>query len=50
VVEGMENKSRCVRTACAAPCDRMPACADRMGLCKLARVAAATDEQWELQG
>ncbi|CAI6003579.1 unnamed protein product [Closterium sp. NIES-65] len=32
----------CVRTACAAPCDRMPACADRMGLRKLARVAAAT--------
>ncbi|CAI5991400.1 unnamed protein product [Closterium sp. NIES-64] len=42
--------ARCVRTACAAPCDRMPACADRMGLRKLARVAAATDEQWELQG
>ncbi|CAI5959852.1 unnamed protein product [Closterium sp. NIES-65] len=35
-------QSRCVRTACAAPCDRMPACADRMGLRKLARVAAAT--------
>ncbi|CAI5991446.1 unnamed protein product [Closterium sp. NIES-64] len=34
--------ARCVRTACAAPCDRMPACADRMGLRKLARVAAAT--------